>query len=123
MAPEMMLAVAHLWLVGITLVVFASCVPGVIRRLSSDAATGEDWGQVLRRRVAPLTLIPAGLSVFAFLVTYQVTTGHTHIDLLIVTDFLMSYTVFGVAALLGLWAAVVMIVWHQRGSPTPEFAR
>ena len=123
MAPAMMLTVAHLWLVGITLVGFASSVPGVIRRLSSDAATGEDWGKVLRRRIVPLTVIPAVLSVFAFLVIYQVTTGHTHIDLLMVTDFLMSYTMVGVAALLGLWAAVFMNLWYQRGSPAPEFAR
>lgn len=119
MSFSMLLGVAHLWIIGITAAVVVRTLPGVIRRLSSDAATADDWRSVIRRTAVPQIVFPPLASLFAYLVTYHLSTGNRYIELGLVTNFVNSYLIFGIAFLLGMWAMVFATVWYQRGMPSP----
>lgn len=120
MSFSMLLVVAHLWIIGITAAAMVRTFPGVIRRLSSDAATADDWRSVIRRTAVPQIVFPPLASLFAFLVIYHLSTGNAHIALGLVTNFVNSYLILGIAGLVGLWAMVLATVWYQRGMPRPD---
>lgn len=122
MSAEMVLGVSHLLIVGITVAVLVSTVPGVVRKLSSEGAAGKDWGRVFRRNVVPGVVLPALFSFVAFLVTYQLATGNSEILLGVVLNIVNSFIAPGVAVLMGVWVMVFLVVWHRRGMSMPEKA-